>query len=166
MSMTERPSTGFTGPAPGRPARRRRSGRPPAVRRDRGFTLLEVLLAFVIFALAFATIMEIIAASTRSTVRARDYSEAALMAQSLMEQVGLDIPLEPGGWQGETEDGFGWTVEITDFEGVGEDTRTLELAELNGTRLYWVDLTLSWEDGRGVRQADFTTIRGSLEGRR
>jgi len=145
---------------------RRFERRAPGGGRQRGFTLLEVLLAFVVFAMSFAVILEIVAASTRSTVRARDYSEAALLAQSLMETVGTEVPLEAGGWEGETEDGFLWTLEITDFEGVGEDVRTLELAEQNGTRLYWVDLNLSWEDGRGGRDASFTTIRSTIEGRR
>ncbi len=142
----------------------RRMTRAPGPGRAGGFTLLEVLLAFVIFALSFATVMEIVAASTRSTVRARDYSEAALLAQSVMEAVGTELPLEAGSYAGETDDGFTWAVEITDFEGLEEDSRTLELAEANGTRLYWVDLTLAWGDGFRERQATFTTVRGSLEG--
>ena len=129
----------------------------------RGFTLLEVLLAFVVFALTFATVMEIVAASTRSTVRARDYSEAALLAQSLAERVGNDVPLEAGSWTGETVGGIVWSIEITDFEGLDDDTRTLELAEMNGARLYWVDMTLSWGDGNRRRETTFTTIRSGLE---
>lgn len=146
------------GPKPGR-----RRGSAPGPRRSSGFTLLEVLLAFVVFALTFALVLEIVAASTRSTVRAKDYSEAALLAQSLAERVGNDIPLEAGSWSGETTGGIEWNLEITDFEGLGEDTRTLELAELNGARLYWVDMSLSWGDGNRRRDTTFTTIRSGLE---
>ncbi len=142
----------------------RRRGRLPGPRRAGGFTLLEVLLAFVIFALSFATVLEIVAASARSTVRARDYSEAALLAQSLMESVGSEMPLEVGSWTGDGEDGFTWALVITDFEGVEEDGRTLELAEANGTRLYWVDLTLFWGQGAREREVTFTTLRSRLEG--
>lgn len=138
--------------------------RRPLPRRARGFTLLEVLLAFVVFAVAFATVLEIVAASTRSTVRARDYSEAALLAQSLAERLGTEIPVEAGSWGGESDDGIAWAIEISDFEGIGDDTRTLELAELNGTRLYWVDMTLTWGDGDRRREATFTTVRGVLGG--
>lgn len=133
--------------------------------RSRGFTLLEVLVAFVIFALSFSVVLEIIAGSMRSAVRARDYSEAALLAQSLMEGVGNEVPLEAGVSQGETEDGFTWVIEISDFEGLNEDTRTLELAELSSTQLYWVDLNLQWGDGRRQRDVKFTTIRSRLEQR-
>lgn len=141
-----------------------RAERRPLPRRTRGFTLLEVLLAFVVFAVAFATVLEIVAASTRSTVRARDYSEAALLAQSLAERLGTEIPVAAGSWGGESDDGIAWTIEISDFEGIGDDTRTLELAELNGTRLFWVDMTLTWGDGDRSREATFTTVRGVLGG--
>ncbi|MEM1412063.1 MAG: prepilin-type N-terminal cleavage/methylation domain-containing protein [Pseudomonadota bacterium] len=130
--------------------------------RSRGFTLLEVLLAFTVFAMTFALVLEIVAASTRSTVRAKDYSEAALLAQSLAERVGMEFPLEVGSVSGETEDGIEWVIEITDFEGVGDDTRTLELAELNGARLYWVDMTLAWGDDNRRREETFTTVRSGL----
>ena len=132
-------------------------------RRQRGFTLLEVLLAFVVFALTFATVLEIVAASTRSTMRAGAYSEAALLAQSLAEQLGTDLPIEAGSYSGETDDGIAWVIEISDFEGLGDDTRTQELAGEIGTRLYWVDMTLSWgtEPRNGV--ATFTTLRSTVD---
>lgn len=131
---------------------------------QRGFTLLEVLLAFVIFALTFATVLEIVAASTRSTVRAGAYSEAALLAQSLAEQLGTEMPIEAASYSGETEAGIAWVIEITDFEGLGEDTRTPELAGEIGTRLYWVDMTLSWGTEPRSGAATFTTLRSTVEG--
>ena len=132
-------------------------------RRQRGFTLLEVLLAFVVFALTFATVLEIVAASTRSTMRASAYSEAALLAQSLAEQLGNELPIEPGSYSGETEDGIAWIVEISDFEGLGDDTRTLELAGEVGTRIYWVDMTLSWGTPPRTGSTTFTTLRSTLD---
>jgi general secretion pathway protein I len=131
--------------------------------RQRGFTLLEVLLAFVIFALTFATVLEIVAASTRSTVRAGAYSEAALLAQSLAEQLGTEMAIEPGSYSGETEDGIAWVIEISDFEGLGDDTRTPELAGEIGTRLFWVDMTLSWGTEPRTGAATFTTLRSTVD---
>lgn len=130
--------------------------------RSGGFTLLEVLLAFVVFAVSFAMVLEIVAGSMRSTVRAKDYSEAALLAQSLMEVVGTEVPLEPGTWQGEQPGGYRWTMDINLFEGGLDDGRTLELAELNNTQLYWVNLRMEWGEGRRAREANFTTIRSML----
>jgi general secretion pathway protein I len=143
---------------------RARQARFVTCRREGGFTLLEILLAFVVFALSFAVVLEIIAGSVRSTIRARDYSEVALHAQSLMELVGTEFPLEPGAWQGEADGGYRWTLEVLDFDGLPDDQRTLELAELNNTVIYWVVLRLEWGDGRRQRQADFSTLRSRIEG--
>lgn len=134
--------------------------------RSGGFTLLEVLLAFVVFAVSFALVMEILAGSMRSTVRARDYSEAALLAQSLMEDVGTEVPLEQGSWQGEQPGGYRWTIDISPYEGGQDDGRTMELAELNNTQLYWVNLHMEWGEERRAREANFTTIRSMLGGGR
>ncbi len=65
-------------------------------RRSRGFTLLEVLLAFVIFAMSFAVVLQILSGSIRNTMRSKQYTEIALIAQSVMDTVGLDVPLEAG----------------------------------------------------------------------
>ena len=74
----------------------RRRGDAPPVRRSGGFTLLDLLLACMVFALSFATVLEILSGSMRNTVRARQFTEAALTAQSGMDQVGVDSPLESG----------------------------------------------------------------------
>ena len=140
-----------------------RTCRPAGPDRQRGFTLLEVLLAFVVFALTFAMVLEIVAASTRSTVRARDYSEAALLAQSLSERLGNELPIEAGSYGGETSDGIAWVIEISDFEGLADDPRTTELAEEIGTRLYWVDMTLSWGEEPRPGSATFTTLRSTVD---
>jgi len=133
-----------------------------AASRSRGFTLLEVLLAFVIFALGFATVLEILSASMRSTVRAREYSEAALTAQSIMDLVGTELPLVEGSQSGGADGGFDWTLYVSAWQPSDGDPYLLELAEGNGTMLYRVDLHLSWQSGFRERSADFSTVRGTL----
>ncbi len=130
--------------------------------RSGGFTLLEVLLAFVIFALSFTTILEILAGSMRSTMRARTYSEAALLAQSLIDTVGTDIPLTEGSVAGDAPGGYRWQMSITPYQSQFDEDRTLELAELSGTVLFWVDLDLDWGDERRPYRAHFSTVRSIL----
>jgi len=134
--------------------------------RSQGFTLLEVLLAFIIFALSFATVLEIMSGSMRSTVRARDYSEAALLAQSLMDTVGTEFPLQDGVFQGEAGDGYRWTVDIRPFEPqTAEEDYVNQLAQNSGTLLFWVDVDLEWGAEPRAGSAHFTTIRSVLQGR-
>lgn len=131
---------------------------------DRGFTLLELLLAFVVFALSFATVLEILSGSMRNTVRARHYSEAALTAQSLMDQVGLEFPLELG-FTAEGESGeYDWLVEVYEYQGTGESTHSVELAELTGIDLLQVDLVITWGEPPREQERRFSTVRAVLAG--
>ena len=124
-----------------------------------GFTLLEVLLAFVVFALSFAVVMQILSGSVRNTVRARDFTEASLIAQSVMDQVGLGIPLEAG-VQLEGEEGeFRWQVEVHPFAGLPDNPRSLELTELTGVELLEIECLVSWGQFPRERTSRFTTVR-------
>ncbi|MBT8048775.1 MAG: hypothetical protein HKN57_05140 [Xanthomonadales bacterium] len=127
-----------------------------------GFTLLELLLAFVVFALSFATVLEILSGSMRNTVRARHYSEAALTAQSLMDQVGLEIPLEAGfaanGESGEYE----WEIQVYEYSSTGENPYSVELSELTGILLLQVDLAISWGERPREQTRYFSTVKAIL----
>ena len=130
-----------------------------------GFTLLEVMLAFVIFALSFATVLEIMAGSMRSVRRASQDTEVALMAQSLMDQVGTEIPIEEGEYSGTGMDRYNWRLGVYLLEAGGEEAGTQELAELSGIELYRVDLDIDWQNGRNQRDLHFSTIRSILANR-
>ena len=130
-----------------------------------GFTLLEVMLAFVIFALSFATVLEIMAGSMRSVRRASDDTQVALLAQSIMDLVGTEIPLEEGQFSGNGMDRYDWNMGIYLYAVSDEDIRTQELAELSGVELYQVDLDINWQAGRRDRSLHFSTIRSILANR-
>ena len=133
--------------------------------REGGFTLLELLLAFMVFALSFATVLEIISGSMRNTVRARHFTEAALTAQSVMDQVGVVIPLESG-QQLQGEDGdYRWSLEIYEYEGGENGLDTMALAELTGIALLQVDLYVRWGTPPTEQERRFTTLKGLLAGR-
>ena len=134
-------------------------------RNSRGFTLLEVMLAFVIFALSFATVLEIMAGSMRSVRRASDDTEVALFAQSIMDLVGTEIPVEEGEFSGTAMDRYQWQLGISLYDSDGDDAGTQELAELSGVELYRVDLDIDWETGRRQRDLHFSTIRSVLANR-
>jgi len=127
-----------------------------------GFTLLELLLAFVVFSLSFATVLEILSGSLRNTVRARHYSEAALTAQSMMDQVGLEIPLQSG-YSGFGESGdYEWEITITPYDGGAENQLSISLAQLTGIELLAVDLTVSWGEPPREQTRHFHTVKAVL----
>ena len=136
-----------------------------APRHSGGFTLLEVMLAFVIFALSFATVLEIMAGSMRSVRRASDDTQVALLAQSIIDLVGTEIPIEEGQFNGSDMDRYDWSMGIYLYAASEEDVRSQELAELSGIELYQVDLDINWQAGRRDRSMHFSTIRSILANR-
>ncbi len=133
---------------------------------SRGFTLLEVMLAFVVFALSFATILEIMAGSIRSVRRASDDTEVALFAQSIIDLVGTEIPIEEGEFSGTGMDRYEWRLGIFLYDVSDEDVSTQELAEMSGVELYQVNLDIDWKTGQNRRDLHFSTLRSILANRR
>lgn len=127
-----------------------------------GFTLLEVLLAFVIFAISFAVVLQILSGSIRNTMRSKQYTEVALIAQSVMDTVGLDIPIEAGSEASGESGDYRWHLQIYDYEPSGQsdaDVDTLLIAELTGTELLQVELLISWGDPADERFRRFSTVK-------
>jgi general secretion pathway protein I len=138
--------------------------RPPNRATASGFTLIEVLLAFVVFALSFAVVLEIISGSMRSTVRARQYTEVALITQSVMDRVGLDIPLEEGARASGESGAYRWELQISPYAGADDNARSLELGSLTGIDLLEVEFVISWGDSRKEQSSHFSTIKAVLAG--
>jgi general secretion pathway protein I len=142
--------------------------RPPAARsagragRAAGFTLIEVVAAFAILALGLALTMQIATGGMRQARQAADYTEAALLAQSLLDTTGVGERLALGETDGEWEGGFRWTLTVTPYEseeaeasaGVDPLTSPVELLEL--------DLLVSWERGGQTRETRFRSLRAML----
>ena len=133
--------------------------------RQHGFTLLEVLAAFVIFALVFATSLQILSGSLRNTQRSADYTLAALWAQSHMDGLGLDPPLEEGSYSGEFDGGYRWEMEVSRHEPEPVETAQGEFAAIEITDaevpvdLYLIELDVLWGDPPRERRAQFRTLR-------
>jgi general secretion pathway protein I len=133
---------------------------------SRGFTLLELLLAFLVFALSFATVLEILSGSMRNTVRARQHTEAALTAQSVMDMVGVEIPLEPGtGMNGQSGD-YSWEIFVSEYASTTGDAGSAELSELTGIDLMQVDLDVSWGEPPRDQSRRFSTLKARVAKRK
>lgn len=62
----------------------------------RGFTLLEVLIALIIFAISFGAIANIFQTALRQSTTAALLLDAKALAEQQMARIGADLPLEPG----------------------------------------------------------------------
>jgi general secretion pathway protein I len=119
--------------------------RPRVRKRQRGFTLIETLVAFTILALALVTLLQAFSFGLRGTARAEDNLQALLQARSLLAEVGQEIALADGLHQGVTEDGSEWEVAIALQP--GSEATSAATGQLG---LYDVTVTLRWDDSRSL----------------
>ena len=57
--------------------------------RQAGFSLIEMVAAFLVFAIAIGVLMEILATSVHSTRASNAYTMAALWAESKLDTIGI-----------------------------------------------------------------------------
>ena len=82
-------------------------------RRERGFTLLEVMVAFVILAIALGLLLGMLSRGLKQVAQAGNETEAALHAQSLLDAFGTLEAIEPGTRDGEFDDGrYRWRLQV------------------------------------------------------
>lgn len=154
-------------------ARSVRSMRKPIPKFERGFTLIEMIAAFVIFAIAVGALMQILTQSLSNARQSKDETRAALWAQSLLDTVGMGEPVEAGSSSGEFDREFRWQMQIDQIDPqlimVSADDHSQNAAqalaaastgqELPQIDLFHVDLKVTWTRGSREHSAHFSTLR-------
>jgi general secretion pathway protein I len=125
-------------------------------RKQGGFSLLEIVVAFVIFALAFGLLMQIMSTSLKNTRRSAAATEAALLARSKLDEVGMGEKLDEGVEAGRFDNGYRWSLDVRKLDAPPSSTG---LVEPIGVDLYRLELVVSWDEGNAEREARFATER-------
>ncbi len=121
----------------------------------KGFSLLEVLVAFVILALLLTVLFQLFSSSLRNAQLTEQYSHALLLAESKLARLGHDEPLAVGVSEGTFADSAGdsdyrWHLTVTPYH---PEHIPLDLP----LQALWVHLTVSWSSGR--RAIDLSTLK-------
>lgn len=123
----------------------------PAIARQRGYTLLEVIVAFALLAVALTLLLGTLGGAARQVRWSGDAGRAALYAQSLMDQVGVAEPLAASQRNGEFEQGrYRWSLAVAPWRDRAAAQST-QPASLDAPRLFEVTLAMEWGDGPGQR---------------
>ena len=121
---------------------------------SRGYTLIEVLVAFMILALALTVLLRIFSGGVRNIGVTSDYAEAVLIGESRLATAGIDETLAPGETSGVEGDGFHWTRRVTRYE-----PAVNYATQVKGTRAYFVTVTVTWPNGDKERSIDLSTVK-------
>ncbi len=130
-------------------------------RREGGFTLLEVLVAFAIAAPALMLLYRQAGLSSGMTRTALSYEEAVSRARSHLDAM-TDAALTPGERQGDDGGGFHWRTRIAPL-GTLPPPRTAGPGRpgpyRGGTALYAVVVELTWPGTGGPRNVTLESRR-------
>lgn len=120
---------------------------------ERGFTLLEVIVAFAIVALALSAIFQIFSTGLRSSVVTENYNMATLLADSKLAGIGIEEPLEAGDQSGTFDNGFRWEANIRPYDDGGSTFTPGEI------QAFEVTVTVKWGGVVRERSLSLATLR-------
>ncbi|HEV8014423.1 MAG TPA: prepilin-type N-terminal cleavage/methylation domain-containing protein [Stellaceae bacterium] len=127
----------------------------PRRNRARGFTLIEVLVAFAIAAAILVPLLRLFSLGLRTFNNSQAYATASIWAESALDRYGTDDPIALGVQGGELPGRIHWErrTELYHDDAMSD-------APLNAAIVpYAVTLTLSWPERSTRRSISFHALR-------
>lgn len=121
-----------------------------------GFTLIEVLVAFSITALALGILFQIYAKGTTAAILGNEYNQATAIAESKIASLGITEELETLAQSGTENGKYHWQIEVQDY---ATDTP----AFVSPVSLKQVTLKVYWESRGHTRSISLNTLKPFIE---
>jgi general secretion pathway protein I len=129
--------------------------------RARGFSLLEVLAAFVILALVATALFRLFSASLQNAAASAEWSRALLVAESRLDAAAAAQPLREVEDRGSEDDGrIRWATTVTPFTAPDVDPELERGSEALAMRMYRITVEVTFDGDNGKeRRLSLATIR-------
>jgi len=127
------------------------------MRLDRGFTLIEILVAISVLAISLVVILQLFSGGLKSVRLSNQYTRAIFYAREKMEEILLMEDLEAGSQEGsqedESEDPFRWRAEIVLIEPEEEEASKLPFDTLG------IMVDVMWQEGEKEKHFQISTMK-------
>ena len=130
-------------------------------RRVHGFSLLEVLVAFTLFAVAMGVLMQIFSRGVNGAVLADHYAKAAMYAESKLAAIGLEDALKEGTTSGKFDDNYTWQVTIKPYQDPApREQMAIDFEKQYFAQLYEIETRVTFfTDDRKERVVTLSTLQ-------
>ena len=138
-----------------------RANRRSAKYLTQGFSLLEILVAFMLLAMAMGVLMQIFSRGVTGAILADRYARATMYAESKLAGIGIEEELKESALAGKFDDDFSWTLVVRPYQDpVPKDQSVVDFEKLMPTQLYEIDLKVSFTaDDQRERLVNLSTLR-------
>ena len=127
---------------------------------QRGYTLIEVIVAFAVLELALTLLLGTLSGATQQIRWADDAGRAALHAESLLAQTGVGEALETGRTEGDFENGrYRWTLDVQPWQDPTLVDVPPQPVDPGAPRLLSLDLEVQWGSGAPRERLHVQSLR-------
>lgn len=125
---------------------------------DKGFTLLEVIVAVTILGTGLVTVIGTFSGGLRSAILSNDYSKALFLARKKAGELEIQGSFSSSSGIFETEEFsmYKWRVDAEDYPVV------IYAKSKIAPRVINVKITVSWNDGKGKKKIELVTLKTVL----
>jgi general secretion pathway protein I len=120
---------------------------------DRGFTLIETLIAISILAISLVTLLQLFSGGLRSSTLSDEYTRGIFHAREKMDEILLAGELTEGVIGGEFDDGFKWRAEALRLN--SEEARGVRLP----FRAFNIKVDIMWDAGGHEKHFAISAIK-------
>jgi len=113
----------------------------PSRSRTEGFTLIEVLVAFAILAIALVVLFQAFGSGSRAIETSERHLMATMLARSVLDDIGSETPIVAGERSDAIGDGYRWAIRTAPSPSIApiKDGDWIQVP-------YVVEVEISWND--------------------
>lgn len=129
------------------------------MRRQSGFTLLEVLVAFVLLATVGTALFQLYQGGLRNLRSSEEQTHAALLARSRLSELRAVYQLTPGLYEGNPDDPYRWRIELSHYEAdAAPDLLSPVPRPASHTALYLAKIRIDWGEPDDAKYYQIRTL--------